>query len=75
MTKRNYDIQGRIAKVLPYDFRMPKRSKLRRWYDKGGPMFVPKVFGAGWDLNFAHRGTQALLVLTVVGGIVAALLG
>ena len=67
MTRRRYDIQGRIAHILPYDFRMPTLRKVRRLYDKGGPMFVPKVFGAGWDLNFAHPWAQRLLLLLSLG--------
>ncbi len=61
MSNTNYDIQGRFLGI-PYDFRRPSFSKLfRRIYRPGGPMFVPKVFGAGWTLNVANRGTKVLL--------------
>ncbi len=54
MKRERYDIQGRFL-GMPYDFRVPTVAKaLRRMYASGGPMFVPRVFGLGWTLNFAN---------------------
>ncbi len=47
---------------IPYDFRPPTwaRVKARLW-NPGGPMSAPHVWGWGYSLNFAHRGTWLLL--------------
>ena len=59
---KKYEEQGK-ALGMPYDFRMPTWDKIKdRMWNKNGPMFPPKVFGWGWDLNFAHKGTQVLLI-------------
>jgi len=55
------DIQGRVC-GMPYDFRWPTWAKIaRRIYQPGGPMLVPKVWGAGWTLNVAHPGARWML--------------
>jgi len=45
--------QGHIAGV-PYDLRRPTAAKAKaRMWNPGDPhLFTPKVFGAGWDINF-----------------------
>ena len=74
MRHNNDDIQGRALTVLPYDFRMPTVAKiLRRLFQPSGPMFVPKVFGAGWTLNWAHRGSWYLAGSLLAFGIVTAI--
>ena len=54
---------------IPFDFRRPTlaRIKARMWNPQAG-MLTPHIFGAGWTLNLAHRGSQLLL-----GGITLAL--
>jgi hypothetical protein len=41
---------------VPYDFRRPTvaRAKSRLWNRDEPRLFVPKVFGIGWDVNFAR---------------------
>ena len=47
---------------MPYDFRKPTMQRLKeRWWNKDGPMFTPKLWGIGWDLNFRHPGSWVLL--------------
>jgi len=73
MSYDRQDIQGRLLGVLPYDFRRPTLAKAAaRLYQPGGPMWVPKVFGAGWTLNLAHRGSRWLLGACAVAALVAA---
>jgi len=75
MTSHQYDIQGRFF-GLPYDFRIPSLAKIiKRVYRRGGPMLVPKVFGAGWTLNFAHPGSKWLLGVALLGALCAVLIG
>ena len=63
MAWNQFDIQGEFVKI-PYDFRMPTVTKVKeRWWNKGGPMFTPKLIGWGFELNFAHKGTWILLAL------------
>jgi hypothetical protein len=46
--------QGRFL-GLPYDLRKPSRERVRsRWWNKSDSrVFVPKVFGWGYGVNFA----------------------
>ena len=41
---------------MPYDWRRPTaaRVKSRLWNPADSRLFVPRVFGIGWDLNFAR---------------------
>ncbi len=72
MNHSHQDIQGRLFGVLPYDFRPPTVARAAgRLYQPGGPMWVPKVFGAGWTLNLAHRGSRWLLGACLVAAAVA----
>jgi len=74
MRHNNDDIQGRLFGFLPYDFRLPTMAKVAgRIYQPGGPVFVPKVFGAGWTLNFASRRSWLLLGGLLAIGLMAAL--
>ncbi len=45
--------QGHIGRV-PYDLRRPTVSRYKaRYWNPGDPhFFPPKVFGAGWGVNF-----------------------
>ncbi|HET6351861.1 MAG TPA: DUF5808 domain-containing protein [Coriobacteriia bacterium] len=49
-------IDARTKRVLglPYEFRVPTAERVAsRWWDPSNPhVFVPRVFGIGWDLNF-----------------------
>ena len=70
-----YDIQGRFL-GMPYDFRLPTLRKIvRRMYQPGGPMMVPKVWGAGWTINLAHPGGKWMLAATLVTVVVALFAG
>jgi len=41
---------------MPYDWRRPTvaRMKERLWNPADPRLFVPRVYGWGWDLNFAR---------------------
>jgi uncharacterized membrane protein len=41
---------------MPYDWRRPTlaRARERLWNVDERHVFVPKVFGWGWDVNFAE---------------------
>jgi Family of unknown function (DUF5808) len=45
--------QGHIAGA-PYDLRRPNlaKGKARLWNPGDPRFFTPKIFGAGWDINF-----------------------
>jgi hypothetical protein len=45
---------GKILGV-PYDFRRPTLARIRErmWNPDDPHIFTPRVFGAGWDINFA----------------------
>ena len=76
MKSYHYDIQGRFLGVLPYDFRRPTLAKVAaRLVQPGGPMVVPKAFGAGWTLNLAHRGSRWLLGACLVVAALAVVIG
>jgi len=71
----NTDIQGRFL-AIPYDWRMPTLHKaLRRLWQPGGPVFVPKVFGWGWTLNLANAKTWWMLGGITVVTLLAVVLG
>ncbi|MCL1869901.1 MAG: hypothetical protein FWF90_05755 [Promicromonosporaceae bacterium] len=44
---------GRVASVVPYDFRMPTldRVKERMWNPEAASVVSPRVFGVGWTVN------------------------
>jgi hypothetical protein len=46
---------GRVLGV-PYDVRVPTAGRIAsRWWDPRNPrVFVPRVFGIGWDVNFGY---------------------
>ncbi len=76
MTNRNDDVQGYLFGVLPYDFRRPTLAKaLSRVYRPGGSLWAPKVYGAGWTLNFAHRGAWVVVGATAALVLFASLVG
>jgi hypothetical protein len=44
---------GKVADLVPYDFRMPTVERIRNTYwNPDGPILSGKVFGAGWAFNF-----------------------
>lgn len=47
---------GRVAGVVPYDFRPPTPDKLRRtlWDPDGRRVIVPHAFGVGWSVNLGR---------------------
>jgi hypothetical protein len=76
MSNHQYDVQGRLLGMLPYDFRRPTLAKVvARVYQPGGPMLVPKAFGAGWTFNLAHRGSRWLLGACLVAAALAVVAG
>jgi len=62
MTGRfHHDIQGRFLGI-PFDFRRPTVAKVAsRILNPRAGMISPKVWGLGWTLNLAHRGSWLLL--------------
>ncbi len=51
-------VRGRTGTLLgvPYDWRRPTvaRAKSRLWNPDEPRLLVPRVFGLGWDINFAR---------------------
>jgi len=45
---------GRVAGLVPYDFRPPTLDRLERtwWNPRERRLLVDTAFGLGWDLNF-----------------------
>ncbi len=45
---------GRIANIIPYDFRIPTAARLRErlWNPEDHRIFTEHVFGVGWAINF-----------------------
>ena len=48
---------------VPYDWRRPTRERMReRWRNpRDRRLFMPKVFGWGWDLNVAELARRLRL--------------
>ena len=64
------DKYGKIMGV-PYDFRMPTlaRIKERMWNSEDPHVLVPRVFGAGWTVNFAtlrEKSTPGFYIALVI---------
>jgi hypothetical protein len=55
---------GRVAGVVPYDFRVPTLERLRAayWDPDSDVVFTDRVFGVGWAVNLpvAARKVAAL---------------
>jgi len=49
---------------MPYELRMPTTARVAsRWWDPRNPhVFVPRVFGMGWDINFGALAVRTGLV-------------
>jgi hypothetical protein len=45
---------GRIAGLVPYDFRFPTVARFRErlWNPDDDRIFTERVFGVGWTINF-----------------------
>ena len=44
--------QGKVADLVPYDFRKPSLERIRNTYwNPEGPILPGKVFGVGWAVN------------------------
>jgi len=44
---------GKVADVVPYDFRLPTVERVRNAYwNPEGPVLSAKAFGVGWAPNF-----------------------
>jgi hypothetical protein len=56
---------GKVAGVIPYDFRLPTFERLRSayWDPSSDVVFSEKVFGVGWAVNIpvAARKVAALV--------------
>jgi hypothetical protein len=52
---------GKIANLIPYDFRMPTIERLRSklWNPEDSRILTEHVFGVGWAINF-HALLQRL---------------
>lgn len=43
---------GKVADVIPYDFRLPTADRFRETYwNPDGPILTGKVWGVGWAIN------------------------
>ncbi len=55
---------GKIANLIPYDFRPPTMDRLRQrfWNPEDPRIFTEHIFGVGWVINFynVHRKLQIL---------------
>lgn len=51
--RRKRTWHGRLAGVVPYDFRRPTRRRVKaRWWNPDDPrILTPRAFGVGWDVN------------------------
>lgn len=51
--RRRRTWHGRVAGVVPYDFRRPtvRRVKARWWNPRDRRILTPRVFGVGWAIN------------------------
>jgi hypothetical protein len=47
---------GRVAGVVPYDFRRPTVARLREraWNPEDPRVLTDRWFGVGWSINFAQ---------------------
>src|SRR5256885_5540960 len=56
---------GKVAGVVPYDFRLPTFERLREayWNPESDRIFSERVFGVGWAVNIpvAARRVAALV--------------
>jgi hypothetical protein len=45
---------GRAAGIIPYDFRVPTRERVKDsyWNPYESRIFTPVIFGLGWSINF-----------------------
>jgi len=45
---------GKVASLMPYDFRLPTIEKFKEayWNPCNSRIFTPEVFGIGWAINF-----------------------
>ncbi len=57
---------GKIAGLIPYDFRMPTMERIKDTYwNPHGWVLTPQVIGVGWTINF-HALLENLGVLKTV---------
>jgi len=65
---------GKILGLVPYDLRRPTiaRMKERLWNPADERIVVPRVFGAGWTLNFYqfHRRRPLVFYAFVAGAVI-----
>jgi hypothetical protein len=62
---------GKLFGLLPYDFRPPTLTRLRRklWNREDERFIVPIFFGIGWSVNLRHaprHPLQALLLAALI---------
>ncbi len=56
---------GKVANLVPYDFRKPTMERFRETYwNPDGPILPSKAWGVGWALNFG--AVKKLLGSTLV---------
>jgi hypothetical protein len=56
---------GRLAGVVPYEFRPPTLARVReRWWNPDDERLLTEhVFGVGWSINLAHVARAVRLLL------------
>jgi len=53
MPEDERDWHGKVASVVPYDFRFPTMARVRErmWNPEADHVVGPRVFGVGWTVN------------------------
>lgn len=54
--KGKRDLHGQILGFVPYDFRPPTATRVRKsfWNPRDKRMLTPRAFGVGWGVNVAR---------------------
>ena len=60
---------GKVAGVVPYDFRVPTVERLRAayWDPSSDTVFTERVFGVGWAVNIPVAGRKLAALVEQYG--------
>jgi hypothetical protein len=58
--------RGKVAGVVPYDFRLPTIERIREayWNPESDTVFTERVFGVGWAVNIPVAARKLSAILT-----------
>jgi len=61
--------QGKVAGIVPYDFRLPTIERLRAayWDPSSDTVFTERVFGVGWAVNIPVAGRKLAALVEQYG--------